>query len=215
MVRVLVCCESAPLAVTHCAPEVGLWEVGGRGPAQSPAHQPCTIGTLGHHKQTRAPRNPSLLTFRINHAPCGKLCLMNWPITCETCYGGSVGKSTKPRSLWSLKGLQRKIAVSLTTPESAGGCRQQFTVTVGTIFADSHIPVGKWLLAYHPLCASKKGMSAHQLHRMLKVTYRSAWAHGAFVKGVIPHFSLDRSGFRIIVYTLFPEFRIMYMIFGS
>jgi len=55
------------------------------------------------------------------------------------------------------------------------GCREQFTVTVGTIFEDSHIPLNKWLLAYHLLCASKKGMSAHQLHRMLKVTYRSAW----------------------------------------
>jgi transposase-like protein len=55
------------------------------------------------------------------------------------------------------------------------GCREQFTVTVGTIFADSHIPLSKWLLAFHLLCASKKGMSAHQLHRMLKVTYRSAW----------------------------------------
>jgi transposase-like protein len=56
-----------------------------------------------------------------------------------------------------------------------GGCREQFTVTVGTIFEDSHIPLSKWLLAYHLLCASKKGMSAHQLHRMLKLTYRSAW----------------------------------------
>src|SRR5438132_12323889 len=56
-----------------------------------------------------------------------------------------------------------------------GGCRKPFTVTVGTIFEDSHIPLSKWLLAYHLLCASKKGMSAHQLHRMLKVTYRSAW----------------------------------------
>lgn len=56
-----------------------------------------------------------------------------------------------------------------------GGCRKQFTVTVGTIFSDSHIPLSKWLLAYHLLCASKKGISAHQLHRMLKVTYRSAW----------------------------------------
>src|SRR5438477_6807641 len=56
-----------------------------------------------------------------------------------------------------------------------GGCREQFTVTVGTIFADSHIPLSKWLLAFHLLCASKKGISAHQLHRMLKLTYRSAW----------------------------------------
>jgi transposase-like protein len=54
-------------------------------------------------------------------------------------------------------------------------CRKQFTVTVGTIFEDSHIPISKWLLAIHLLCASKKGMSAHQLHRMLGVTYKSAW----------------------------------------
>ncbi len=56
-----------------------------------------------------------------------------------------------------------------------GACREQFTVTVGTIFEDSHIPLHKWLLAFHLLCASKKGMSAHQLHRMLGVTYKSAW----------------------------------------
>lgn len=56
-----------------------------------------------------------------------------------------------------------------------GECRKQFTVTVGTIFEDSHIPLHKWLMAIHLLCASKKGMSAHQLHRMLGVTYKSAW----------------------------------------
>src|SRR5450759_1383784 len=39
-----------------------------------------------------------------------------------------------------------------------GGCREQFTVTVGTVFEDSHIPIHKWLLAIHLLCASKKGM---------------------------------------------------------
>jgi transposase-like protein len=54
-------------------------------------------------------------------------------------------------------------------------CREQFTVTVGTIFEDSHIPLNKWLLAIHLLCASKKGMSAHQLHRMLGIGYRAAW----------------------------------------
>jgi transposase-like protein len=56
-----------------------------------------------------------------------------------------------------------------------GACRKQFTVTVGTIFEDSHIPLNKWLMAFHLLCSSKKGMSAHQLHRMLGVTYKSAW----------------------------------------
>lgn len=55
------------------------------------------------------------------------------------------------------------------------GCRKPFTVTVGTIFEDSHIPLNKWVIAVHLLCASKKGMSAHQLHRMLGVTYKSAW----------------------------------------
>lgn len=54
-------------------------------------------------------------------------------------------------------------------------CKKQFTVTVKTIFSDSKIPLHKWLFAIHLLCASKKGMSAHQLHRMLGVTYKSAW----------------------------------------
>ncbi len=54
-------------------------------------------------------------------------------------------------------------------------CREQFTVTVGTVFERSKIPLNKWLLAVHLMCASKKGMSAHQLHRMLGVTYKTAW----------------------------------------
>ena len=55
-------------------------------------------------------------------------------------------------------------------------CRKQFTVTVGTIFEDSHIPLSKWLLAIHLLCSSKKGMSAHQMMRMLDLkSYKSAW----------------------------------------
>jgi transposase-like protein len=54
-------------------------------------------------------------------------------------------------------------------------CRKQYTVTVGTIFEGSHISLNKWLLAFYLLCSSKKGMSAHQLHRMLGVTYKSAW----------------------------------------
>jgi len=54
-------------------------------------------------------------------------------------------------------------------------CRKQFTVTVGTIFEDSHIPIGKWLMAMCIVCSSKQAVSAHQLHRMLKITYKSAW----------------------------------------
>ena len=55
------------------------------------------------------------------------------------------------------------------------GCKKQFTVTVGTLFERSHIPLTKWLAAFHLMAASKKGMSAHQLHRMLGVTYKTAW----------------------------------------
>jgi transposase-like protein len=55
------------------------------------------------------------------------------------------------------------------------GCDEQFTVTVGTVMERSHIPLNKWLLAFHLMAASKKGMSAHQMHRMLGLTYKSAW----------------------------------------
>jgi len=54
-------------------------------------------------------------------------------------------------------------------------CREQFTVTVGTVFERSKIGLHKWLLATHLLCASKKGMSAKQIERMLGVTYKTAW----------------------------------------
>lgn len=54
-------------------------------------------------------------------------------------------------------------------------CRKPFTVTVGTLFERSHIPLNKWLHAVHLLCSSKKGMSSHQIHRMLEVTYKTAW----------------------------------------
>ncbi len=54
-------------------------------------------------------------------------------------------------------------------------CRRKFTAAVGTIYERSHIPMTKWLLATHLMCASKKGVSAHQLHRMLGLPYKTAW----------------------------------------
>ncbi|MBT5413813.1 MAG: IS1595 family transposase, partial [Rhodospirillaceae bacterium] len=54
-------------------------------------------------------------------------------------------------------------------------CRKKFTVRVGTLYERSHIPLHKWVLATQLLTSSKKGMSAHQLHRMLGITYKSAW----------------------------------------
>ncbi len=55
------------------------------------------------------------------------------------------------------------------------GCRYQFSVTAGTLFHDSHLPLPKWFLAIYLMCESKKGMSANQLKRMLKVSYKTAW----------------------------------------
>lgn len=54
-------------------------------------------------------------------------------------------------------------------------CRKKFTVTVGTVFERSHIPLTKWLAAFHMMCSSKKDVSAHQGHRVLGVTYKTAW----------------------------------------
>ncbi|MEQ8343415.1 IS1595 family transposase [Marinovum algicola] len=54
-------------------------------------------------------------------------------------------------------------------------CRKQFTVRKGTIFEESHIPLHLWLQAIHLMVSSKKGISSHQLHRVLGITYKSAW----------------------------------------
>lgn len=94
---------------------------------------------------------------------------LRWPdgVACPHCGGADpyrltpgapTGKRAARKGLWKCR-----------------ACRKQFTVKVGTIFESSHIPVSKWLLAIHLLCASKKGMSAHQFHRTLGMTYRSAW----------------------------------------
>ena len=94
---------------------------------------------------------------------------MRWPEgpICPHC--GVIGEAYR---LKAKEGSKRPVRKGVW---KCKGCRKQFTVTVGTIFADSHIKPHKWLLAIHLLCASKKGMSAHQLHRMLGITYKSAW----------------------------------------
>lgn len=54
-------------------------------------------------------------------------------------------------------------------------CRYQFSVTAGTLFHDSHLPLWKWFLAIYLVAESKKGISAKQMQRMLKVSYKTAW----------------------------------------
>lgn len=70
-------------------------------------------------------------------------------------------------------------------------CRKQFTVTVGTVFEDSHVKLTKWIQAIYLIGASKKGISAHQLHRMLGVTYRAAWFMAHRLRYAMESGSLD------------------------
>lgn len=74
--------------------------------------------------------------------------------------------------LTSKPGTKNKIRPGLYC---CAACRKTFTATVGTVLEDSHIPLSKWLMAIFILCSSKKSISANQLHRMIGVTYKTAW----------------------------------------
>lgn len=86
--------------------------------------------------------------------------------------------------IYSLKGVRTKPSkknphgVERHGLYKCGECRKQFTVRMGTIFEESHMPLHKWLQAIHLLCSSKKGISAHQLHRILECQYKTAWFLG-------------------------------------
>lgn len=89
---------------------------------------------------------------------------LHWPHgpVCPHC--GCMGRITKLAGKSTRPGVYK-----------CNDCTNPFTVTVGTIFEDSKIPLNKWLMAYALINASKKGISAHQLHRSLGITYKSAW----------------------------------------
>ena len=97
-----------------------------------------------------------------------------WPDGPVCTHCGSIGEAYRMKGETTRDGLYKCSA-----------CREPFTVTIGTIFEDSHIPLHRWLLAIHLMCSSEKGISAHQLWRNLwgvnketgKVngSYRSAW----------------------------------------
>jgi transposase-like protein len=77
--------------------------------------------------------------------------------------------------IYTLEGVKNKKGEVRPGLRKCGKCRKQFTVRVGTVFESSHIPLHKWLQATYLLCSSKKGISAHQLHRVMDITYKSAW----------------------------------------
>lgn len=75
----------------------------------------------------------------------------------------------------SVSGKHYDLRKTRTGLRKCSDCRKQFTVKVGTVFESAHIPLNKMLQAVYLMCASKKGISAHQLHRVLGITYKSAW----------------------------------------
>jgi len=118
---------------------------------------------------------------------------IRWPdgVVCPHC------KNAKQKRIWQIEeNPEKKIRAGLY---QCAECKKQFTVTVGTIFEDSHIPLRKWLVAWYLLCSSKKGISSLQIQRMLGLgSYRTALfmmhriryalAHPAFtgmLKGVV------------------------------
>lgn len=72
-------------------------------------------------------------------------------------------------------------------------CRRQFTVTVGTTLESTHVPPDRWLLAVYLLCASKQGISAHELHRAIGVTYKTASSMLDLVRYAVGEHTEERS----------------------
>jgi len=84
-------------------------------------------------------------------------------VVCPHC--GTIGGR-----LYELKGKTTRLGL-----KKCGECRQQFTVKVGTVFEHGRMPLNKMLQAVYLMTASKKGISAHQMHRILEISYKSAW----------------------------------------
>jgi transposase-like protein len=107
--------------------------------------------------------------FHDEEAAFAKLESIIWPNgpVCPHCGG-------KER-IYVLKGVKDKKGRVRPGLKKCGHCRKQFTARVGTVFESSHIPLHKWMQAVHLLCSSKKGISSHQLHRVLEITYEAAW----------------------------------------
>src|SRR5229473_2701967 len=109
------------------------------------------------------------LHFGTDEAARAYLEQIRWPdgVVCPHC------KNAKQGRIWEIKeNPKKKIRAGLY---HCAECGKQFTVTVGTIFEDSHIPLRKWLVAWYLLCTSKKGISSLQIQRMLGLgSYRTA-----------------------------------------
>ena len=93
--------------------------------------------------------------------------------TCPHC--GNCDNIYELKGVFSKPSKKNPEGVERHGLKKCSACRKQFTMRHNTIFAESHIPLHKWLQAIHLMTSSKKGISSHQLHRVLEITYKSAW----------------------------------------
>jgi transposase-like protein len=96
---------------------------------------------------------------------------LRWPdgVECPRCGGETISRIRKRNQF------------------DCDSCRYQFSVTAGTLFHDSHLPLWKWFLAVYLITESKKGISAKQLQRMLKVSYKTAWYLSHRIRDAMGH----------------------------
>ena len=99
--------------------------------------------------------------------------IWNGEPSCPHC--GVVGRAYALKNVRSKPSKKHPEGVVRHGLKKCGACRGQFTVRKGTIFEESHLEMHKWLQAIYLMCASKKGISAKQLERILEVTYKTAW----------------------------------------
>ncbi len=105
--------------------------------------------------------------FHDEEAAFAKLESILWPEGAACPHCGGVDRVYKIKA-----NVEKKVRIGL---HKCGDCRKQFTVKVGTVFESSHVKLNLWFQAVYLMASSKKGISAHQLHRTLGVTYKTAW----------------------------------------
>jgi transposase-like protein len=114
-------------------------------------------------------------------------------VTCPHCgvVGGKVYDLSGVRSKPSKKHPEGVVRHGL---KKCGACRKQFTVKVGTVFEHARMPLHKMLQAFHLIASSKKGISSHQLSRILEVQYKTAWFLAHRIREAMRSGDLDRFG---------------------
>lgn len=111
---------------------------------------------------------------------------------CPHC--GVIGNATHMKGVRSKPSKKNPKGVERHGLYKCKECRKQFTVRKGTIFEESHLPMHKWLQAIYLMCSSKKGISAHQLHRILEVQYKTAWFLAHRIREAMRSGNLDPFG---------------------